>query len=286
MFRLNLVSMGLTAAGLMSVPLGSVTLGIVPLGITLITNTHPAQAAAFEPPPNQDAPSSTAGGGSRPAESACAWAPTGSPNSVTPPSTAIALAPQNFVGKSHVAQPTLWLHIPNTASKTDITALEISLFDQQLNGIAQEQQVLTGSSGLVPIQLPESFTLSPETTYYWSAAFVCNPAQRTDDWVVGGWIQYRPLLLADQQTLKSLSLLAQANQYLTTGYWYDALATLMPLMQATSPAPETQATWASLLNRANIDAEQIHTEIIHIEDAIGTETINIETINIETMGAR
>ncbi|MEM9089337.1 MAG: DUF928 domain-containing protein [Cyanobacteria bacterium P01_F01_bin.53] len=276
MFRLNLASTGLAAAGLMSV-----TLGIVPLGISLLTSTYPAQAAAFEPPPNQDAPSSTAGGGSRPAESACAWAPAGSPNSVTPPSTAIALAPQNFVSKSRLAQPTFWLHIPNTTANTDITALEISLFDHQLNGIAQGQQVLTGGSGLVPIQLPEGFTLSPGTTYYWSAAFICNPTQRTDDWVVGGWIQYRPLPFADQQTLKSLSLLAQAHQYITTGYWYDALATLMPLMQAPSPAPETQATWANLLTRANIDAEQIHTEIIHTEEDIGTEIINTET-----MGAR
>ncbi|MEL6814594.1 MAG: DUF928 domain-containing protein [Cyanobacteria bacterium J06598_3] len=232
------------------------TLGALALPGATFDSSGPAQTAGFEPPPNQDAPNSTAGGGSRPTTPACHWE-NGEDETTT---NALALAPQAFVGQSKAAQPTLWLYIPKTETTSGISTIEISLFDQQLNGIAQAQQPLTNHAGLTSLQLSGDFTLSPGQAYYWSAAFICNPARRTEDWVVGGWVQYEPLSEQEQQALKDLSSLALANRYITTGYWYDALETLLPLLQGASPSVEIKAAWAALLQQANINAEQIDLE--------------------------
>lgn len=243
---------------------------------------------AFDPPPDQDAPRSTAGGGSRPSVSACRWRPAAVSSTVSSavssvteqaatssvkdqsgtamaegpsddwPPPAIALAPETFVGQSQSAQPTLWLHNPSA----DIASVEISVFDHQLNGLAQNIQTLPAVAGLVPIQLSKDISLAPGESYYWSAAFICNPERRTEDWVVGGWIKYEPLPATAQPSTTTLPSLAQVNQHLTTGYWYDALNTLLLLIDMESPADETQVAWSELLQQANINPG--HIDLGHI----------------------
>lgn len=249
---------------------------------------------AFDPPPDQDAPRSTAGGGSRPSVSACGWTPAAVSSTVSSavsgvteqaatssvkdqsgpvmaegpsddwPPPAIALAPETFVGQSQSARPTLWLHNPSA----DIASVEISVFDHQLNGLAQNIQTLPAVAGLVPVQLSKDIALAPGESYYWSAAFICNPERRTEDWVVGGWIKYEPLPATAQPSIKAEPSLAQVNQHLTTGYWYDALNTLLLLIDMESPSDETQVAWLELLQQANINPGHIdlgHTDFSHTD---------------------
>lgn len=234
-----------------------VILGLGPLLI------HPSTFAnAFEPPPNQDAPDSTAGGGSRPANSSCHLTP-----SEVNDMQAIALAPQSFVGLSSVQSPTLWLYIPNLS----ISGIEISLFDQDLNGLAQTNLSKPDMPGLIPIELPENYLLSPHQSYYWSAAMICNPNRRTEDWIVGGWIQYQPLA-SDTSSVANTAPLVQIHRHLETGYWYDALAAMIPSLPIQSDeatASTVEMTWGNLLQQANLNPN-----VIHLEDFLLRKTKN------------
>ena len=237
------------------------------LGLQSIIGLQPALANAFEPPPNQDAPRSTAGGGSRPASSACPWDETSG-------ATAIALAPQTFVGLSTQSQPALWLHLPAPS----LNGLELSLFDEQLNGIAQQKVESSNATGFYRIPFPETIQLNQGEAYYWSVALICHPQRRTEDWVIGGWIRYQalPSNEADISISNGLpspspgsthegervpniesdmgleQVTAQVNYYLDNGYWYDALTTLLPLMQDPSSSSLLDSTWVTLLHQANL----------------------------------
>ena len=227
-------------------------LGLV-LGIGSLFIHQSVLANAFEPPPNQDAPQSTAGGGSRPVTSSCNWT-----QAEGDKHRAMALAPQSFVGLSSVAQPILWLYVPASS----ISGIEVSVFDQELNGLAQAKiaESEPGIPGLVPLELPEGFRLSPDQPYYWSAAIICNPNRRTEDWVVGGWIRYQPL--SPELTLPDGDeSLSHINQQMETGYWYDALTAMVPALSGVSSSPSftiTQTTWLALLQQAHLNPNVIH----------------------------
>jgi hypothetical protein len=46
-------------------------------------------------------------------------------------------------------------------------------------------------AGLVGIRLPDTApALAQDKPYYWTVALACNPSDRTEDLVVGGWIEH------------------------------------------------------------------------------------------------
>ena len=218
-----------------------ISFGVLALGFSLLQGAQLSSAHAFEPPPDQDAPSSTAGGGSRPVDAMCTQDPVSG-------NSAIALAPQTFVGLSHQAQPTLWLYLPTA----EVEGIEFSLFDAQLNGLVQAELRAPEASGFISIPLSEHATLSEGMPYYWTAAFICNSARRTEDWIGGGWIEYQPIASNNQKVLEELSLLDQADQYLETGYWYEALAVLFSLAETTPSSPRIEDIWDALLEQASL----------------------------------
>lgn len=202
----------------------------------------PVLAAPFDPPPNSDAPSSTAGGGSRPANSSCtAEGPSGL--------KATALAPQTFVGLTSQSAPILWLHLPTS---NDVEAIEFTIFDQYLNDLYQFEISNPNTRGLLPIDLSEHFDLSVEIPYYWTASFICNPSRRIEDWVVGGWITYQPLSTNDQQALQALEPLAQVNQYMNTGYWYDSFIVMQQLVATEQALSGVEDAWNTLIKQAEL----------------------------------
>lgn len=208
-------------------------------GLTAITLHAGGLATPFEPPPERDAPSSTAGGGSRPGQPSCGTGQS---------AQAIALAPQTFVGLSSEAQPNFWIYLPNL----DVDQVELSLFDAELKGLVQTTFTLPSQSGFVPLQLPESYELDRDQTYYWSAALICNPQRRSEDWVIGGWIRYQPTATSQATRLQTLSPLQQVNYQLHQGYWYDAVTTLLPLTRTLPPDPHLQPIWIALLQQADL----------------------------------
>lgn len=210
--------------------------------ISIALGIAPAAGEPFSPPPERGAPSSTAGGGSRPSTVSCTL-------DELSEQRAIALAPQPFVGFTSQAMPNLWLYLPNN----EVETIEISVFNEQLGGLAQFELDPPDSTGLLSIDLSERVTLPAGNPLYWTAAFVCDPNRRTEDWVIGGWIQYEPIEMSKQKELQVLSSMEQIDQYASSGYWYDALTAVLALAQTPPPSSALQDRWNHLIQQATIE---------------------------------
>lgn len=207
--------------------------------LALFGQVSASLASAFEPPPGQGEPGSTAGGASRPSQSACAL------SSDAP----IVLAPKTYLGLTTQARPTFWISLPPSRAKT----LEFSLFDRQRKGIYQTQIAIENKSGLVKITLPETApALSLNQSYNWTVALVCNPKRRTEDWVVGGWIQRQAPTVQLQQKLNlTITDLDRAKLYARSQFWYDAISVLIDSDQPSSEAFTT--LWSETMKAAGLN---------------------------------
>jgi hypothetical protein len=209
---------------------------VIILSILVVsTVSHPSLAGDstdFEPPPKRDAPrGGTAGGGSRIPQTNCLGG------------NLTALSPSNQIGLTQVERPKFWVNLPHSKAKIG----EFSIFDAQMRGIYQTN-ILLPQPGLLNLQIPSNAPpLAKNRPYYWAFALVCNQSDRTEDIVVGGWVEYRDLHPKFQQQLATLNKSQQISQHLQQGYWYDALALFIEL-QTTSHSvnPQIAATWSAM----------------------------------------
>jgi Domain of Unknown Function (DUF928) len=106
-------------------------------------------AAGFEPPPDKGgAPrGGTAGGGTRPVQTAC------SSNALKKSGSLTALSPGSHVGLTQSDRPNFFVYLPKTTAK----AAEFSLFDEKMNGIYQVSLPISDrNTGLMKIPLPKT----------------------------------------------------------------------------------------------------------------------------------
>lgn len=202
--------------------------------------------AIFEPPPGRDAPrGGTAGGGSRPVRTACLSNPSAKSSSLT------ALVPGRHLGLTQSDRPNFLVYMPQTTAQT----AEFSLFDEQMNGIYQ-MSVPVSKAGLISIGLLDTAPpLAKDKPYYWTVALVCNRSDRTEDWVVGGWVERAEPSVALKQQLANVTAVERVSLYAKQGFWYDALNTLMELQRTQPNHPVIATTWAELMKSVGLEAK-------------------------------
>ena len=225
---------------------------LLTLSVLVAPNFTPSVLAqsrptSFEPAPGRDTPrGGTAGGGSRPVASACNL----SKNAIRG-GTLTALSPGSHLGLTQSDRPKFLVYLPQTVAQT----MEFSLFDEQMNGVYQMNLPVSNRTGLVSIELPENApSLVKDKPYYWTVALVCNPNERTEDMVVGGWIERAELNDSLKQELAKARGVERASLYAKRGFWYDALNTLVEMRQAEPGNLAIAASWAELLKSAGLDA--------------------------------
>lgn len=227
----------------------------LPLSVSLVgaVTKSGLNSASFEPPPRKDAPrSGTAGGGSRTDSVACA----SSIQTKTKTKALTALSPGKHIGLSHDRRPVLFVYLP----KTNAQVAEFSLFDAKMNGVYQTNISVANSKGFIAIQLPDSApSLVKNQSYYWSFALTCNPDDRTEDWVVGGWVEYRQLSQNLQNQLIKASKVERVSLYARNGYWYDAVATIIELQQKEPQNSQLGKTWTELLTSVGLNLNLVAT---------------------------
>jgi Domain of Unknown Function (DUF928) len=201
-----------------------------------------SQVTGFEPPPGRDAPrGGTVGGGSRPVKTCL----TSSAGDLT------ALSPGRQLGLSQVDRPNFSVYLPPTTAKT----AEFSLFDKQMNGIYQVSIPVPKQAGLVSISLPDNApALVKDQPYYWTFALACNPVDRTEDWVVGGWVEYAQPNDKLRQQLASLSEVEKLSVYAKQGFWYDAITILVKIQRSQPNNPQLGQIQAELLKSGGLEA--------------------------------
>jgi hypothetical protein len=133
--------------------------------------------------------------------------------------------------------------------------MEFSLFDEQMNGVYQMNFPVANRTGLIKIELPENApSLVKDKPYYWTVALICNPNERTEDMVVGGWIERTELNDSLKQELAKLGGLDRVSFYAKQGFWYDAVNSLVELGQAEPGNLALAASWAELLKSVGLEA--------------------------------
>lgn len=185
----------------------------------------------------------TAGGGSRPGQEACL-----SHQSIKS-GKLIALAPSDSMGFTEKERPNFFVSLPQTSAKM----AEFSLFDEKMNGVYQSH-IPVNTPGLQSIHLASNTkALIKNKPYYWTYALICNEGDRTQDWVVGGWIERREFSQGLQKKLSSASGVKLVSLYAQNGFWYEALSTLVKVQKSKENNHTLDGIWKILLNSAGIN---------------------------------
>lgn len=202
-----------------------------------------SQLTGFEPPPGRGAPrGGTVGGGTRPVKNCLAASASGS---------LTALSPGNQLGLTEVERPKFLVYLPQTTAQM----AEFSLFDQQMKGIYQVSIPVAQKTGLMSIALPDNApVLQKDQPYYWTFALACNPNDRTEDWVVGGWVEYAQPSANLKQQLASLVGVEKVSLYAKQGFWYDAITTLVELQRTQPNQPQLAEMQLELLKSGGLEA--------------------------------
>jgi len=172
---------------LVSAALGLMTGGVI-VGFGWL---QPAIAqVTFEPPPGQDRPRQTAGGGSR-GHGAC-WVNDAERDR-------FVVISGHTTASSH---PTFEVQVPATVQESSIAGLsaargaiaapaaaEFNLFDENGVLIYEANHALPQEQTLVRIELPEEHPgLTAAQNYFWIFAVICNPDNRQMDASVSSMI--------------------------------------------------------------------------------------------------
>jgi hypothetical protein len=194
-------------------------------------------------PPDRGAPRSTQGTGTR----GCTLP--NSDRSVTPTSLTL-LVPNDHTGQTISANPTFAWYVPATTS----VPIEFSLVAPNVVDPLYVTTVEPDDNGIVRVTLPEDVaSLETGKTYRWSVTVVCNPNRRSSDIFAQSWIKrVAPSNEAIAQLDNAQSDLEAARIYAQSGYWYDALATLLEPETTSASDPAIQQARTALFEQAGV----------------------------------
>ncbi|MGD1855956.1 MAG: DUF928 domain-containing protein [Leptolyngbyaceae cyanobacterium] len=197
------------------------------LGLAIVgVLSAPIAVDAEEEPVRQGLPGRRISGASRLPTSACA------PNS----EPLVAIVPETNLGATAVAEPTLWLSVPNVAVTKQ---MEFYLFNTQDEIIYQTSFWVKPTADLVGLDLAAMANapkLEVDQRYRWAASIVCNPNNHSENISVEGWVD----------RIEN----SGANE---TGPWYDRLGTLVETLQHQPDNQEALNQWQSLMASARLD---------------------------------
>jgi hypothetical protein len=164
--------------------------------------------------------------------------------------TVEVLAPDDHIGRSATAQPTLYYYL----SQPVTLPLEVTIDTDELSGRSQPVLEVTLNqnrpAGIFPIDLRDyKARLAPEVVYRWSVAVVTNPEQRSSDLIASGLIQYVPPPPDFTKAAAQLRGDALMRSYAERGYWYDAIKTVS---QGAGRQPDWRLQRAGLLDQVRL----------------------------------
>lgn len=165
------------------------------------------------------------------------------------------LVPPNNVALTVAQRPIFLVYFPKTVAKE----AELSLRDEQGNGIYQTTFNLSDTPGILKIQLPATApALEIGQKYQWSIAMICHPDDRLRDQVVDAWIQRTELPASlHQQLLEAASIPEQASLYAQNGIWYDTISTLAEFASQSENSTVAANAWQQLLTSESVKLEQL-----------------------------
>jgi Domain of Unknown Function (DUF928) len=202
-----------------------------------ITSTSPVPVYK---PPVRGAPGGRVGGGTRGIAGARA---------IDQTFVLSVLAP-NHTGLTTQEQPDLFWYL----SKSISTPMEFTLMDAQgVKPLIETSLGVPSRTGIQRVRLTDyGVRLEPGKHYEWFVALVVDPERRSKDVLAGGAIERveQPMGQAGRQP--SMSEAELARFYAEHGIWYDAIAAVSKLIEATPNDSTLRRDRAALLNQAGL----------------------------------
>ena len=163
---------------------------------------------------------------------------------------ALKLLVPDHTGLTTQDQPVLYWHLSDPTSKR----LEFTLNDEKAQKTVFELTLPSDKKGICSLKLADhKVRLSPDTEYSWFISMIVNPDMPSGDMAAGGYIRHvaSPASLAGQ--LEKAEKTEIPAIYAREGMWYDALATLSQLIEASPQDEALKAQRQDLLKQVGID---------------------------------
>lgn len=148
----------------------------------------------------------------------------------------VAIVPESNLGTTAVAEPTLWLSVPQVRREKQI---EFYLFDTQDEIIYQTSFVIEPTAKLVGLDLgamADAPKLEIDRRYRWAASVICNPDNRSENLSVEGWVDR-----VGESPMERNDL------------WYDQLSQLLDELQRHPQDQIALGHWRTLMAAARLD---------------------------------
>ena len=226
------------AAGMLA--LGPMSLGFAadeqqkssPAGKIESSGKKSATVPVYKPPP-RGAPGGRVGGGTRGTDQTF---------------TLSVLAPTH-TGQTLQEQPVLYWYL----SKAISSPIEFTLADDSIKPLVETQIKPPFQPGVQKVRLADyGVHLVPGKLYKWFVTLVVDPDRRSKDVLAGGAIERVASPEALAAKLPSDDKRKAAYAYAESGIWYDAIATLSDLVEASPQDKALHQQRASLLEQAGL----------------------------------
>lgn len=166
----------------------------------------------------------------------------------------VALIPEDNVGLTTTAYPTIFAYLPPSTARV----AEFTLFDEETNEeIYRTTLDLPAQPGIFSVSVPADGSvaaLEVGRKYYWYFTVICNPDKREEDMLVQGNIERVVLSPEVQARIAAADLAGQPAIYAEAGIWQDTIETLHTLWQANPDDAVIRQEWASLLESVGLEA--------------------------------
>jgi hypothetical protein len=164
--------------------------------------------------------------------------------------TVEVLAPDDHIGWSATAQPTLYFYLSQPVTQPLEVTIDTDELGKQREPLLEVTLDQDQSTGIFPINLRDyGVRLAPEVIYRWSVAIITNPNQRSSDLIASGLIQHVPPPTDFASAATHLQGDALVRSYAERGYWYDAIKTVS---QAAGRQPDWRQQRADLLDQVRL----------------------------------
>ena len=164
--------------------------------------------------------------------------------------TVEVLAPDDHIGRSANAQPTLYFYVSQPVTQPLEVTIDTDELGKQRSPLLEVTLNHARPAGIYPIDLRDyRVWLAPEVIYRWSVAVVTNPDQRSSDLIASGLIQHVPPPPDFTKAVTQLRGDALIRSYAERGYWYDAIKAVS---QGAGRQPDWRRQRADLLDQVRL----------------------------------
>jgi hypothetical protein len=160
------------------------------------------------------------------------------------------LAPDDHIGWSATAQPTLYFYLSQPVTLPLEVTIDTHELGKQREPLLEVTLDQDRPAGILPIDLRDyRVRLAPEVVYRWSVAVITDPNQRSSDLIASGLIQHVPPPPDFAKAVTPLRGDALMRSYAERSYWYDAMKTVS---QGAGRQPDWRQQRADLLEQVNL----------------------------------